>query len=147
MEDNKWEKNMATKRLFLDDERVPIDCAKYMYTRGVDCRIYHEEWIIVRSYKQFTDYITINGLPDVISFDHDLADVFQSKETLDIHEWFDAKGNREYTGMNCAQWLVNYCLDNGKILPRFIVHSMNPVGRENIEGLLNNFIKNESTKH
>lgn len=127
------------KRLFLDDERIPIDCAHYMYRRGVDCRIYHEEWIIVRSYKQFTNWITENGLPDIISFDHDLADVFQLKETLDIHEWFDAEGNREYTGMNCAQWLVNYCLDNKKELPSFIVHSANPCGTENINGLLKNF--------
>lgn len=122
------------KRLFLDDERVPIDCATYMYTRGVDCRIYHEEWIAVKNYKQFVAWITENGLPDVISFDHDLADVRYNPataQTIVVHH--------EKTGMDCAKWLVDYCLDNKLELPNFMVHSANPAGTDNINGLLKNF--------
>ena len=132
------------KLLFLDDYRMPIDCASYMYRKGVDCKIYHKEWHIVRSYIQFINWINKNGLPDFISFDHDLADVFELKEELPIEQWFDFDNNREYTGMDCAKWLVNYCLDNNKSLPRFVVHSANPSGMANIEGLLNNF--NEKIK-
>ena len=130
------------KRLFLDDERMPVDCAKFMYNRGVDCRVYHEEWIIVRSYGQFVQYIEQNGLPDLISFDHDLGDVPQLKIDLPIEQWFDLEEKREFTGMDCAKWLVNYCLDNNKPLPKYIVHSVNPAGIENIEGLFVSFIKN-----
>ena len=127
------------KLLFLDDWRMPIDCASYMYRRGVDCKIYHKEWIIVKSYGQFINWINQNGLPDFISFDHDLGDVAELKESLDKNEWFDTINNKEYTGMDCAKWLVNYCLDNNLSLPQFAVHSANPSGSANIEGLLKNF--------
>ncbi len=129
-------------KLFLDDERVPVDCAKYMHYR-TDCRIYHEEWNIVRSYKQFVSHIETYGLPKLISFDHDLADLPELKVELDITEWFDLKNNKEYTGMDCAKWLVDYCIDNNLKLPEFIVHSANPAGTENIKSLLENFKKSQ----
>jgi hypothetical protein len=40
---------------------------------------------------------------------------------------------KEKTGYDCAKWLCNYCIDNGIPLPEYYVHSMNPVGRENIK--------------
>ena len=44
-------------KLYLDDIRNPK-------TDG---------WIIVRSYNEFIKWIEVNGIPDEISFDHDLA--------------------------------------------------------------------------
>lgn len=131
------------KRLFLDDIRVPIDCASYMHRRGVDCRIYHEEWIIVRSCDEFIKHITENGLPDFISFDHDLADAHYVNSDLEIESWLMPEDQRIYekTGMDCAKWLVEYCLNNNKELPEFAVHSANPAGTENINGLLKSFNK------
>ena len=70
----------------------------------------------VRSFDEFVSYITENGLPDYISFDHDLGE--------------------GKSGYDCAKWLVDYCLDHKLDMPGFSVHSQNPVGRENIEGLL-----------
>ena len=78
----------------------------------------------VYDYEGFTEFISRNGLPDFISFDHDLG-------------W-------EKTGYDCAKWLVEFCLDKNLILPEFQVHSQNPVGKENIEALLNNFKKSYS---
>ena len=127
------------KNLFLDDYRVPIDCAQYMYRKGVDCRIYHRDWVIVRSYIDFVEYITANGLPDLISFDHDLADDFTQRENLDINKWFNVLENREDTGMDAAKWLIDYCMNNNLKLPQYVVHSSNPSGYENIKGLLDNF--------
>lgn len=127
------------KRLFLDDTRMPVDCAQYMWARNVHVGVYREDWVIVRTYKQFCNWINENGLPDIISFDHDLGDDFLLKETTPIEEWYDLENERDYTGMDCAKWLVNYCLDNKKELPNFIVHSMNPAGTDNINGLLKNF--------
>jgi hypothetical protein len=46
---------------------------------------------------------------------------------------------KEKTGMDCAKWLVDYCMDNKKELPDFVVHSMNPAGAENIKQLLTQF--------
>ena len=66
----------------------------------------------------------------MISFDHDLADLQQySQESV------------EKTGYDCAKWLIEYCLDHSLNIPKFYCHSMNPVGKENIESLLKNFKK------
>ena len=75
----------------------------------------------VYDYNEFVSFITLHGLPDFISFDHDLG-----------------LGN---TGYDCAKFLVEYCLDNEISTINFTVHSQNPVGKENIECLLNNFNK------
>lgn len=110
--------------LFLDDIRNPIDAATYAKGRGVNPVIYNLEWTIVRDYLQFTSWITKNGLPELISFDHDLGEA------------------DEHTGMDCAKWLVNYCLDNNLALPKWAVHSANPAGYDNIKGLLLSFERN-----
>lgn len=44
----------------------------------------------------------------------------------------------EKTGYDCAKWMIEYyCLDMKLPLPEIFVHSMNPVGCENIEGVFN----------
>ena len=124
------ENNKSTSRLlFLDDLRHPSDCLNYMGNRkNVDVSIYQKEWYIVRTYAEFVHWIETHGLPDFISFDHDLADFYD-------------ENTREYTGMNCAKWLVEYCLDNNLPCPEFVIHSANPPGGNNIAALLNNFRK------
>lgn len=107
--------------LFLDDIRNPIDAPAFTTGRGINPDIYKEKWIVVRDYTQFIDWITKNGLPELISFDHDLGEA------------------DERTGMDCAKWLVNYCLDNNLRLPEWAIHSANPVGYDNIRGLLLSF--------
>jgi len=99
-------------KLYLDDIHNPA-------TEGIDvARSYKEFWHIVRSYKEFVQFILNNGVPDMISFDHDL-------------------GDNVPTGMDCAKWLV----DNQYKIVEFNVHSANPVDKNNIESLLNNWKK------
>lgn len=98
-----------TYALYLDDERSPTT---------------DRPWVIVRTFDEFTQTITDRGLPDHISFDHDLgADV--------------------PTGHDCAKWLIDLCLDNGWSLKdvSFNVHSANTPGRERIQGLLDNWLE------
>ena len=92
----------------------------------------------VKSYNEFVDWIYINGLPDGISFDHDLADehYFYSIGMDITYSKF-----KEKTGYDAAKWLVNYCIDNNAELPICGVHSFNNVGAENIKMLLKNFNK------
>ena len=106
--------------LFLDDKRLPADCITYMQSRDIDASIYLLPWQIVRSYDGFVNWIEQNGLPDIISFDHDLEET----------------GKR---GIDAAKWLVNYCLEKDLALPQYIIHSMNPVGAENLKALLENY--------
>jgi hypothetical protein len=117
------------KRLFLDDVRNPKDCVSYMRNK-----VYNEDWDIVRTYDEFINYITENGVPDEISFDHDLADEHYDPSMYKSSEAYGKKYDsfKEKTGYDCAKWLRNYCVENGIPYPIYLVHSMNPVGRENI---------------
>lgn len=122
--------------LFLDDFRIPRDA--FPYTKDTD--YLQLEWSIVQNYKEFVKFIeeyyaSNQKLPALISFDHDLADVHyepQFAQTIVVHH--------EKTGLGCAQWLVDFCLDHELKMPSFKVHSQNPAGGKNIQGLLEQFI-------
>lgn len=119
--------------LFLDDFRRPEDAFNYM---GLP--IYNlEDWVVVKNYYAFISIIEGKGIPDVISFDHDLADEHYKQQDFN----YDAE-DYEKTGYHCAKWLIDYCLDNQKELPKkIIVHSMNPYGSMNIKSLFESYFK------
>jgi len=127
--------------LWLDDVRDPI--------RGNwinDQRVSEVIW--VKSYDEFVDWIQKNGLPDKVSFDHDLADehytgyygehdpALPEAYQVDPYEQFTEK-----TGYECAKWLIEYCMDNKKELPLWAVHSFNPVGKINIKKILESYAR------
>lgn len=108
--------------IFLDDERNPVDVTWVMLPK-------HNKVIIVRTFKEFKefvdDYITDDNATKeyCFSFDHDLADY---------------EDGYEYTGFNCANYLLNHLLDNELNLKNieYTAHSMNPIGRQRILDLL-----------
>jgi hypothetical protein len=118
------------RKLYLDDIRTP-------QTEG---------WEIVRSYDEFVRWIETNGLPDVVSFDHDLSTEHygligqMNSDILDWREYYD-KGDREYTGYDCAKWMCEYCWNSGLPIPNWNVHSANTVGKENIQFLIRGYEK------
>lgn len=63
------------------------------------------------------------------------------KEKGDYMKRFFIPNEIEKTGFDCAKFLVEYCMENNLKLPEFYVHSMNPVGKDNIVNYLNNFKK------
>lgn len=97
-----------TYTLFLDDERMPP-------SRGAN-------WIIARSSHEAIHVVKKLGIPDFISFDHDLG--------------------HDDTAMVFVKWLIEYDLDNNLIKPEFAftVHSANPVGAENIRSLMSSYL-------
>jgi len=108
--------------LFLDDIRFPLDVYKY-----TNDDIYaNSDWIIVRSYNEFINIIMKDGIPNVISFDHDLGDI----------------GTNNKTGYDSIKWLCDYIVDNDSTIPRIKYHTANPVGLLNMKIYFNNFIKN-----
>ena len=115
-------------KLFLDDERDPYKVTWVEMPLG--------PWEIVRSYDEFVKIITNKGLPNFVAFDHDLADEHyrRSMYNPDKHysNYFTNGTFKEKTGYECAAWLVNYCIDNNTDFPHYVVHSMNPIGKENI---------------
>ena len=111
---------MTAWTLFLDDIRFPAD-VKYNYDPYKDliiCRSYHDAVWAVEQY----------GLPKFIAFDHDLGEIPGSN----------------HHGYGFAKWFCDYIMDNDlDILADFSynVHSMNPVGAENIRAYMENFLK------
>ena len=108
--------------LFLDDIRNPN---KFLD----DIRV----WETVRNYSEFIRIIQQRGLPRFISFDHDLAD-----------EHYDNEDNglfTEKTGLDCAKWLVEFCMRTNQPLSEYQVHSMNPIGKLNIRSILESYKK------
>jgi len=110
--------------LFLDDIR----------TKEQVYPVYYGDYFEVRSFEEFCAWIEENGLPEIISFDHDLS-----------IEHYAGDFSKEKTGMDCAKWLVEYCLDHNEKLPQYFVHSQNPVGKQNILGLLKGFEREQNT--
>jgi len=123
--------------LFLDDVRSPAGAFIHTSNPYYLDRV----WIIVRSYDDFVKRIVDRGLPEIVSFDHDLADVHYDPST-----WTEGFVYHEKTGMDCAKWLVNHCLDTGKQFPKWYVHSQNPVGGKNIKALIENYLKHCESK-
>lgn len=121
-------------KIFLDDIRNPEDCISYMHQRiGKLNTIYLENWEIVRNFNQFVKKIEENiDIITHISFDHDLAD-----EHYDHNTW-GSPMYLEKTGLDCAKWLKEFYIENKTDLPVLFVHSMNPIGTQNI---INLFLK------
>ena len=121
-----------TYTLFLDDIRYPEDVRVDLgpYRDVIICRSMDDAVWAVRQY----------GLPTFISFDHDLADTHY------------IIGDGEKTGYTFAKWFCDYVMDNKLDLPvgfSYAVHSMNPVGAENIRMYMENFLKvyrNDTTR-
>ena len=125
------------KKLYLDDVRCPKT----------------EGWDIVRTYEDFVDWVTKNGIPNEVSFDHDLAEIDYDPTTQT-----ESFKYHEKTGYDAAKFLVDVFYDNNVDrfqmnrkdkkeseikFPVVYVHSANPIGSANIMGYINNFYMNE----
>jgi len=106
------------KKLYLDDLRMPHQSGY------VD-----SEWTVVRSVADFKKYILTHGIPNIISFDHDLGEDQNQKEMP--------------SGYDAIKWLVDFDQKFSKTPGNWEirVHSANPVGRENILHYYQNYKK------
>lgn len=130
--------------LFIDDERRPKDALYFNAEMHVVERPL-VVWIIVRNYNQFVEIITQQGLPSIISFDHDLADEHYKEGIAGKPPTYSSY--KEKTGFDCAKWLVEYCLAKNLALPIYYCHSFNPEGRINIISILNSYKKHYDNLH
>jgi len=133
---------MEKINLYLDDYRHNYD--SYLYTK--DTRYLQLKWFIVRNYNDFVKAVENIGLDNigVISADHDLSDEHykrQDQQPWSTERSIDYFAYREKTGYDCIKWLCDYSLEVDEKLPEILVHSMNPVGAENIRQYIKNFIK------
>lgn len=100
-----------TYRMFIDDERFPAAGSG--------------DWVIVRSSAEAIQCVQSRGVPDFVSYDHDLG--------------------ADDTSMKFIAWMIDSYLDGDiKDFPvNYDVHSQNPVGARNIRMLLQGFISCE----
>ena len=108
---------MSKELLFLDDERDFEDVTWINYPTM------YTKIHVVRNLKDFVEFVlNIDDFSKFdISLDHDIQD-------------FNEDGS-ENTGYTCVHKLVDYACDNKEIdisKSTYIVHSQNPIGRENI---------------
>ena len=95
--------------MFLDDERDPPDD--------------DQKWLVVRSVNAAKAYVREYGIPQFVSFDHDLG-----------------KGG---TGMEFVHFLINTDMDSDQPLMEdfdWYIHSQNPIGLQNINGILASYL-------
>ena len=102
---------IMTYKLFIDDERFPPNDGA--------------EWVIARSSQEAIDIVRVRGIPDFISYDHDL-------------------GGAD-TSLRFIWWLIDCYLEGtfDEFPVNYYVHSQNPVGAKNIRELLQGFISVE----
>ena len=100
-------------KLFLDDIRD----ISYVYPNYDK-----DNWIVARTFNSAKTIIQ-EKFPYFISFDHDLGE--------------------DMSGYDFAKYIIEFDFDHDVIDGHFdfSVHSANPVGRENIESLLNRYLK------
>lgn len=101
--------------LFLDDERYPAFDNK----RNI---------IVCRTVLDFKQTITHQGFPVQLHLDHDLGE----------HGGGD--------GTDCMKWLLDQiidCITNEMCPPdiEFFIHSQNPIGRERMQGYINDIMR------
>lgn len=130
---------LITHKLFLDDERTPMSLYNISQQKNY---IYTQSWIIVRNYNEFVEWVEKNGLPEWVSFDHDLADEHYKEGAKSEFQEFGYNKVTEKTGYDCANWLIDYCIKYNLQFPNYLVHSFNTVGKKNIHFIIENFIKN-----
>jgi hypothetical protein len=102
-------------KVFFDDLRT-VDM---VYDSSME-----SEFIVVRNVKDFKKLIQEKGIPDFVSFDHDLGE--------------DEFGNIAEDVYDAVKWMV-YVKEYDLRKMDFVVHSDNPVGAKNIESLINNW--------
>ena len=114
--------------LFLDDVRHP--------NQVTWVKIPQKPYVLVRNYQDFVELVTLKGVPEFVTYDHDLSDAHYGHGLRGDDIPYDQYAER--TGYDCAKWLVDYCAEKKKKFPPYIVHSMNPAGKERIAGYIEN---------
>ncbi len=82
------------------------------------------DWVIARNYDQFVEVLDTKGLPSFVSFDFDLGHAPNAAST----------GKK--TGLDCAVYMLNKCLDEQAKMPKWHVHSANPNWAERLRKFL-----------
>ena len=112
--------------LYLDDMRVPL-------LFGIH---------LVKNYEQFVDFIQNHEMPDLISFDHDLAFTHYPLNENNPGTAIPYNIYKEKTGLHCARYII----ENKLPIKGWMVHSFNVIGKANIESELRSYSPHTEVK-
>jgi ASC-1-like (ASCH) protein len=96
-------------------------------------------WVVVRTYEDFVQTIEERGIPNVVSFDHDLDEehirhYYKVTESTGVIEYGNLKVK---TGKHCAEYFVQkYKELCPPYIPHVYVHSANQWGAQEIRKVL-----------
>ena len=94
-----------------------------------DLPVCYEGWDIARTYEEAIVLLTAHKY-DRVSLDHDIA------------SWDDT--GREMTGYDIALWLADRKFHGEYVPPHLCVHSANPVGVKNIQGVIDRYLSKDN---
>jgi hypothetical protein len=120
--------------LFLDDSRQPKD------VKWLELPPYN--WVVVKTVNEFINTVMSKGIPETVSFDHDLAQEHYDEYTVAHDEKMLSRGTiryhifKEKTGYDAAKWLAEECVARNVPIPLYYIHTLNPIGRQNIFSIL-----------
>ncbi len=102
-------------------------------------------WIWLKSYVDLVEYLSYRGIPEYISFDHDLHEEherdFERNELAGIAA-IEYEGFEHATGLRCIQYLCEFAELNGLPLQTIGIHCANerPMGALNMYTAAKEFI-------
>lgn len=100
--------------LFLDDIRIPPES-------NTPSKDHPPFWTLAQSTEEAKELVKANGMPKLMSLDHDLGG--------------------EDTTMVFLKWLANEYWDGYEAVPTYFIHSANPVGIKNIDSFMKSWRK------
>lgn len=116
--------------VYVDDLRLPIQRLEG-----------YADWVVCRSWAEWVEYLSMRGVPDHVSFDHDLA-----QEHLDDFRKYEFEGIaainygdfKQWTGLGCAQYYCEFCELHNLEMKGVAAHcTERPLGARNIRETLN----------
>jgi hypothetical protein len=116
--------------LFVDDVRNPADVLNYLNYENSD--IYRKEgWITVRSHDDFMKHVEEKGIPNFVSYDHNMDDGSYTPLEISSHDsisdldlFKNIENSKEKIGIHCLASLSEYAKKNSLEMPRVQCHSI-----------------------
>jgi hypothetical protein len=99
----------------------------------------NDNWVVVRTYEDFVQTIEEKGIPNAVSFDHDLDEehirhYYKVTESTGVIEYSNLKVK---TGKHCAEYFVQkYKELQPPHIPHVYIHSANQWGVQEIKRAL-----------
>lgn len=129
---------MTPYNLFLDDIRNITQVPEISAVAGY--------WVVVRSYEEFCKTIEEKGIPQFISYDHDLCldAVREFLRAENSGQPFDYRKPMKQTGLDCVIHLFSVLKNTPH--PPYFIHSSNFIGAKTMNDLIIQHNQNVSTE-